>query len=356
MSGLRRRPFLRRAVSLGLTAALVQLVGCGDRSATPRPTARLPRIGYLTSAFRSPADPADAAFRAALAELGYRDGSTIRLDERYAEGQEERLPALAAELVALPVDVLVVAGPAATVAARQATTSIPIVMASGTSDPVLFGWVESLARPGTNLTGTVSAPWELHLEKVPALLREVLPSASRVAVVFHGSIQEWLRAGGGPGGGGEARLQQLLVRVLATFQTLGLELLPVEVRTVEAVEQALAGARTAGVDTVMMVEHPLWSLHEGRIMAAALAQRLPVIASFKRWAASGALLTYGPDLELMFRRAAPYVAKLLNGVTAAELPIEQPTTFDLVLNLKTARLLGLSIPPSVLAQATAVIE
>ena len=340
----------RRVLTAGLqlsAAGVAVLVGCDRRGADRRRAATLPRIGYLSSTSPDVRETTEDAFRQGLRELGYTEGESITIDYRFSAGQEEQLPALAAELLDQPIKLLVTAGPGATGAARTLTRTLPIVMIAGTTDPVQVGWIESLARPGGNLTGTAAPPFQLFGEKSLALLNEVLPAAARVAVVVHAAVVETL---------GSTVIQELGQVLLTTAQTLGVAVEPLVLRSLPQLEEALAALPVPGVDAVYLLDYPVWTVQAPHITALVTQRGLPLMATAPRWAAHGALLTYGPSLETMFRRAAPYVDKILRGANPAELPVEQPREFELAVNLRTSEALGVRVPPAVLLQATEVIR
>jgi putative ABC transport system substrate-binding protein len=280
------------------------------------------------------------AFRHALHELGWVDGQNLVIEVRWPEGQEERLRALAADLVRLPVQVLVTVGAPATQAARQATPTIPIVMVILT-DPVAAGFVGSLARPGGNLTGVSGLGPEM-MGKQLELLTETLPGIRRVAGLIHPAHP----------------MAPALVQELArAARALEVQLHLVEVPHADALDQALAALPSEAAEALIVLPFPLLYAQRQRILAFAIQRRLPVIATDQRqWAEEGALLFYGVSLTGNYRRAAAYVDKLLKGVKPADLPVERPEEIELVLNLRTAQALGLTISPTVLFQADEVIR
>jgi putative tryptophan/tyrosine transport system substrate-binding protein len=303
-------------------------------AATAQPAGKVPRIGWLTTGVR-PAGPhlLLEAFRQGLRDLGYVEGQNIHLESRYAEGQEDRCPALAAELVRLPVDVLVAAGTAPIQAAQHATRTIPIVMAWGT-DPVAQGFVASLARPGGNITG-VSAMRHDLLGKQLEWLTQLVPTASRIAVLTNPA---------NPANVLEGR------EVQRAAQVLGVQLHVLEARSPDDLQRVLAALPREGVHALLL------NASRPDMTALALQSRLPTMYQGRREVEAGGLMAYGPSQPAMHYRAAYYVDRLLKGTPPAELPVEQPRKFDLVLNLKTAHALGLSIPPSLLILADEVIK
>jgi putative ABC transport system substrate-binding protein len=267
------------------------------------------------------------------------EGQNIALEYRYAEGLYERLPDLAAEISRFPVDILFVQSALGAQAAKQVTTTIPIVMET-LADPVAFGLVEGLARPGGNLTGVSGFAPELsgkHLE----LLKEVVPGLLRVAVLIN------------PTNPNAPSIWQDTERAA---QALGVRLQRVEIHESDALEGALATAIRAHAAGLMVVLDPLLHSQRGRIVDFATRHRVPVIAEVKMFAEAGGLMTYGPSRPAQWQRAAYYVDRLLKGAKPADLPVEQPTQFELVINLKTAQALGVTIPPSVLFRADEVLN
>jgi putative ABC transport system substrate-binding protein len=299
------------------------------------------RIGRLSPGPPLPApDRREEAFRQGLRDLGYVEGHNLVIVYRYAEGNAERLHELAAELARLQVDVLVAEGLAATLAAQHATHTLPIVM-TGTPDPVGAGFVASLARPGGNITGLSFFGEDLPGKRL-ALLKETVPQSTRIAVV------------GNPAHPGyEPRLHHLA----GVARALGLHLHVMEVRRVDELDPAFAAMTQAGADALLVLEEPQVIDHlRRRIADLAVAHRLPTMYSWRISVAAGGLMSYGLNFPDIFRRAATYVDKILQGTKPADLPVERPTKFELVLNLKTAEALGLTIPPSILLQADEVIK
>jgi putative ABC transport system substrate-binding protein len=317
-------------------ASLGLLSGCATLPIGPRRQARLPRVGYL--GIGGGQERADG-FRLGLADHGYVEGRNIIVEWRDAEGRLDRMPELAAELARLPVDVLVADGGSATRALKDATATIPIVMATSAS-PVEQGLVASLARPGGNVTGQTAIARELDQKKLE-LFKETVPSLSRVGVLWTPDMT---------GRAGEFQVVEELARAL------GLEVRSLEVRDPGALEAAFERASAERVDGLFVVGSPVLMSNAARVGELAWLHRLPMNPGQPEFVAAGGLMAYGPNRPAMFRRAAYYVDRILKGADPAELPVERPTTFDLVINLKTARELGLAIPPSVLAQATEIIE
>ena len=299
--------------------------------------AGVPRIGVLAPTTCS--HPNYQALREGLRALGYVEGKTIILECREAAGHYERVPALAAELVRLNVDVLVTDGLPPARAAKQATKTIPIVMGT-VGDPVGTGLVNSLARPGANITGFTLATAEMNTKRLE-FLRAMAPESTHVAVLTN------------PGNPGAP----LAIRETeAAARSLGLTLHVVEARGPEDLDPAFAGMLKAQAKAVVILPDPILADQSTRTAALAAKYRLPAVGEARKFAEAGGLLAYGPRSEENFRRAAFLVDKILKGAKPADLPIEQPTTFELVINLKTAKALGLTIPPSLLQRADQVIE
>jgi len=299
----------------------------------------IPRIGYLEAVSPSISAVRSEAFRQGLRELGYVEGKNIVTEYRYAEGKRDRLPALAAELVRLKVDVIVTAGASATRAAKKATSTIPIVMAQD-SDPVGKGVVASLARPGGNITGLSTLAPEISGKQLE-LLKEILPKLSRVAVLGTSTR---------PGNA------QALREVKLAAGAFKVELRYLDVLDPKKIETAFGAARKEHADAVLVLAGRILTSHRTQIVELAVKSRLLAIYPFPVYVEAGGLMSYGVRRSDLFRRAATYVDKILKGANPAELPVEQPTKFELVINLKTAKALGITIPPTLLLQATKVIK
>jgi putative tryptophan/tyrosine transport system substrate-binding protein len=308
-----------------------------SQPAAPSPAKKIPRIGVLL--FSTPERDANfGVFVRHLRELGYVEGRNVVFEYRYADARPERLPALAAELAATAPDVIVaIGGDVAPVAKRASPPSIPIV-ALTSADPVRGGLVASLGRPGGNVTGVTLLATDLAAKRVQ-LLAEALPDARRVAFFWNPdhADDEWAET-----------------RRAAT--QLGIDLVPLPVRRPEDLAGAFDAAVRAEPQAVIVVASRLTNLSARRILDFAAEHRLPVVAGWGPWSRGGGLLTYGPNVDESARRMADHVGRILNGADPAELPVEQPTAFELVINLKTARALGLEIPPTLLARADEVIE
>jgi putative ABC transport system substrate-binding protein len=301
-----------------------------------QPTGKIPRIGILRPG--SPPDPFVDAFRQGLRELGYVEGQNVHIEYRWAQGKDERLPSLAADLVRLKVDTIVASGSQA-LEARRASTTIPIVMPVAT-DPVGSGLVASLARPGGNVTGLAFQSEELPGKWVE-LLTEAIPGVSRVAVLWHDAAVD----------SGQLTVTE------AAARSLRVELRAVKVHRPDDLETALGEARKGRAEALIVLGSPFFFAHRARLVELAAKHRLPAMYFQREFVVgSGGLMSYGPNLRDLFRRAATYVDKILKGAKPADLPVEQPTKFELVVNAKTAKALGLTIPPSVLARADEVIQ
>jgi ABC-type uncharacterized transport system substrate-binding protein len=295
--------------------------------------AKIPRIGIIDDS------PIWNAFRHGLRDLGYLEGQNIAFDYRYAGGLPDRLAWVAVELVRRPVDLIATFGTPPTLAAKQATTTIPIVM-MGVGDPVGAGLVSSLARPGGNITGnTILAP-EVAGKRLQ-LFKELIPSLSRVAFLWNPDNASH-----------PAQLAELRVAV----ETLGIKLLPVPVRSSDEFDNAFAAMIGERPDAFLMTNDPFHQLSIGRIMDFLANNRLPGMFVTREVVVAGGVLSYGASLPDLFRRGASYAHKILQGTKPADLPVEQPVKFELVINLKTAEAIGLSIPESFLLRADEVIE
>jgi putative ABC transport system substrate-binding protein len=300
---------------------------------------QIPRIGFLGSSSAERDQSRLAAFQQGLRELGYRDGRDITIEQRYAAGAFAKLAELAAELVSLKTDVIVTEGTPAARAAKQATSSVPIVMGNA-GDPVGTGLVASLGRPGGNITGLSDFSLDLMTKRF-GLLREVIPSASRVGMLLNP---------GNPTNNLELKAVQ------AAARTVGMTVVPLEVRGGADLERAYGAIGEAKAAALIVAGDPLLGTHSERILELAMKSRLPGVYPGAGWAASGGLIGFATNFDDLFRRAAAYVDKILRGAKPADLPIEQPTKFELAINLRTAKALGVTIPPSLLLQADQVIE
>jgi putative tryptophan/tyrosine transport system substrate-binding protein len=309
-------------------------------AAEAQPIGKMPRIGALMQG-TPPGEAGDEldVFRQGLRDLGYVEGQTISLEARWGEGQHERYPALAADLARLPVDLIVAAGGSPARAAQHATTTIPIVMLVG-NDPVAQGLVASLARPGGNITGLTVMARELSGKRLE-LRTETVPGLSRVALLMDA---------------GNPNRQVSLYDHEAAARGLGVQLLLLEVRGPDEFVGAFQAAMQGHAQALLMAQGALFLRQRARLAELALASRLPTLSGETGYAEAGGLMHYGPDIPGSFRRVAVYVDKILKGAQPADLPVEQPTTFELVINLKTAQALGLTIPSGLLFQADKVIK
>jgi putative ABC transport system substrate-binding protein len=323
-----RRSFVAAGVALLATPIAAEV----------RPAGKVHRIGYLGSG--SSTSGFHEQFRQGLRELGWVEGQNIVIDYRFADGRFDRLPELAGELVRLKVDVIVAQPTPAALAAKNATRSIPIVMIN-VGDPVRLGLVASLARPGGNVTGTA---FDVGLEtfgKALELLKEAIPKANHVAVLSN------------PANPAQALA---LSHLKLAAQSLKLKLLILEVRGPDEFDRAFAEIAKERADALFVVAESLFLLHRIPLANLALKYRLPTMYGLRDGMMAGGLMSYGPSLAHNSRRAATYVDKIFKGTKPGDLPVEQPTKFELAINLKTAKTLGLSIPSSVLARADEVIQ
>jgi ABC-type uncharacterized transport system substrate-binding protein len=326
----------RRTFALALCALLLAL----SYSASAQQPTKISRIGYLSPTSPSISPTRIEAFRQGLRELGYVEGKNIVIEYRYAERKFDRLPALAAELVRLKVDLIVTTGPTVTRAAKGATTTVPIVMTSDT-DPIGNGFVASLARPGGNITGLSALAPELSGKQLE-LLKEVVPRLSRLAV-FGTSTN--------PGN------SQMLGEVKRAIATFGMKLQYLEVRGPKDIETAFRAATNERAGAVLCLVAGLVAAgHRTEITELAVKSQLPAIYPQSNYVQDGGLMSYGVNTADLDRRAATYVDKILKGRTPADLPVEQPTKFEFIINLKAAKQIGLAIPPNVLARADRVIR
>jgi putative tryptophan/tyrosine transport system substrate-binding protein len=297
------------------------------------------RIGYLPSSSAERERTRVAAFQQGLRELGYLEGKSILIEPRYAGGEFEKLPELAAGLARLKVDVFVVAGAPAAHAAKKASTVIPIVM-TAVADPVGMGLVASLARPGGSITGLSDFNTGVVVKRLE-LLREVAPSVSRVAVLLNPT---------NPSNSPQMKLTQ------AAAATLALTLLAFEAKRADEIDRAFLAMKTERPGALIVIGDPLLGTHAKRIVELSTRNRLPAIYWTREFPDAGGLMSYGTNMEGLWRQAATYVDKILKGAKPSDLPVEQPTTFELVINLKAAKALGITIPHSLLLRADQVID
>jgi len=317
-----------------MTVLLISFVSAeAQQAATP------PRIGYLTNESLSATSARGEAFRQGLRELGYVEGKTLVIEWRSAEGKLDRVPALAAELVRLKVDVIVTIGSSVSRSAKEATSTIPIVMAQ-VNDPIGDGLVTSLGRPGGNITGLSTLAPELSGKRLE-LLKEVVPKLSRVAVMGTSTI---------PG-----NTQQLKETELAA-EAFGVKVQYLDVLNPKEVESAFRGANKARAEALLGLGGPVLNSRRTQVVELAVKSRLPAVYWRSDFVEAGGLMSYGTSFTDLWRRAATYVDKILKGAKPADLPVEQPTKFEFFINLKAAKQIGLTIPPNVLARADRVIK
>ena len=329
-----------RRSAIGLLLALALLVA--PFAATAQPRAHIPVVGVLSPATSEAlADPKRGyyAFVQGLRELGYVDGQTCRLEYRFADYQWDRLPSLAAELVQLQPDVLVTNTTPGALAAKQATTTIPIVVAAA-EDLVATGIAASLARPGGNITGQNLQDPELAGKRLE-LLKEAVPTLTQVAVLVHAADRAHDRVPG---------------HIAAEAQALGVQLQRVEVGDVGTFARAFETIASSGAEALMVMDSSMFNENRHEILEFARTHRLPTVCGVRIYAEAGCLIAYAPDILEMFRRAAVFVDKILKGTKPGDLPVEQPAKFALVINLKTAKALGLTLPPTLLMLAGEVIR
>ena len=326
---MQRREFITllggAAVALPLTARAQQ-------------PAKLPTIGFLGASTSSAWSDWTAAFVQQLRELGWIEGRTVAIEYRWAEGRNERMAEIAAEFVRLKVDVIVTSGDGA-IASKQATSVIPIVFAAY-GDPVAFGIVTSLARPGGNVTGLTVQPTAEIAGKRLDLLREVIPGFRRLSIMANV---------------GNRAYQQELGEIQAAVSRFGLEATILEIRRAEDIAPAFEAVKNR-TDALYVFSEPLMNANRVKINTLALGARIPTIFGFREFVDAGGLMSYGPNFADLFRHAADFVDKILRGAKPADLPVQQPTKFDLIINLTTAKALGLKIPESFLLRADEVIE
>jgi putative ABC transport system substrate-binding protein len=307
-------------------------------------TATVARIGFIvTGSLESPEQRAMVdAFRQGLRERGYVEGQSIMIEYRAADGRIERFPELATELVRLNLDLIVASNTPAALAAKQATTAIPIVVPV-MGDPVGDGLAASLARPSGNITGMTFLGPELATKRLE-LLKQALPAVSRVAALWH------------PGAYGQSTMKEMIGKIAAAAGTLDVQLQFVEVRGAAEFDRAFLAMGRERADALIVLPSPMLFVERRHIVDLATRHRLPLIAMAREFAVLGGLMSYGANLPDLFRRAATYVDKILKGAKPADLPVEQPTKFEFVINLKTAKALGLSVPLIMQMTADEVIE
>ena len=329
---MRRRDFL--TLLGGVVAAATPLAASAQEARK-----RLPRIGFLGNSTATLEANLVGPFRDGLRDLGYVEGRNILIEYRWAEGNYERFPSLIAELIALKPDVIVTAGTPAAVAVKKATASIPLVMVA-VGDPVGTGLVASLGRPGGNATGLTSIAPELEGKRLE-LLKEVLPTVSRVAVLWNPANAYQI--------GSEKEVQ-------AAAKVLHILVASLPVRNRGELGNALAAIPREHADAVLVLADRLFLHNRERIADFVITNRLPAMNAYRELVEAGGLISFGPSYAVMHRQAATYVDKILKGAKPADMPVEQPAKFELVINLKSARALGITIPQSVLARADEVIQ
>ena len=300
---------------------------------------KIPRVGFMGNSTAELEANLVNSFREGLREHGYQEGRNIVIEYRWADGKYERFPALVAELIAAKVNVIVTAGTPASLAVKKATTTVPLVMVA-VGDPVGTGLVSSLARPGGNLTGLSSIAPDLEGKRLD-LLREVVPTLSHVAVFFN-SLNPFH----------VVSMRQAHVAA----RTLGIKLQQHDIRKSEDLDGAFAAIRTERPDALLILADRVFLHNRQRMMDFTEEQRLPNVNAYKELVEAGGLMSYGPSYEDMHKRAAIYVDKILKGAKPADLPIEQPSKFTFIVNLKAAKTLGVTVPPSLLTLADKVIE
>ena len=311
----------------------------GSLAAQAQQTGNVYRIGFLGNSTAALEANLVGPFREGLRDLGYVEGRNLLIEYRWAEGKYDRFPALIRELLALKVAVIVTAGTPATLAVKKATSSVPIVM-SAVGDPVGTGIVPSLSHPGGNITGLTAISTEMDAKRLE-LLREVVPSVSYIAVLWNAA----------------SPLQVLDEKqVQAAAQVLRMRVLSLGVKTEEEIKSALAVMARERPDALLVLTDRLFLHHRALIMDFALRHRLPGVHAYRELVEAGGLMSFGPSYADMHRRSAYFVDRILKGAKPSDLPVERPSTFELVINLKVAKALGLTIPQSVLLRATEVIQ
>jgi putative tryptophan/tyrosine transport system substrate-binding protein len=321
------------AVGLGL------LAGCGRWPGQAVPPPKAYQIGYLTSSSAAVDAPRFEALRQGLRAFGWVEGQNIVIEGRWADGQMERLPELAGQLVQLQPDVIVTFSDQPSRAVRDATSTLPIVFAAH-ADPVGTGLVASYAQPGGNVTGATTMAPQLAGKRLE-LLTQAAPAVERVGAIFNI---------------GDPAMTNAYSRTLAAAQTLGIEMQPLGVRTPNDLDGAYAAAVEGRLDAILVITDPLLVRSRDRLVELSTKNGLPTMSGDPAFAASGGLMSYGPNLTSRLERSAYYVDRILRGARPADLPVEQPTTFELAINLRTAQALGLTIPPHVLLQATEILQ
>jgi putative ABC transport system substrate-binding protein len=332
---LRGKLMRKKIFGIALCAMLFTL----SLPAQAQQPARIPRIGILSPSSASVFSGRDEALRQRLRELGYVEGKNLVIEYRYAEGKRERMPDLAAELVQLKVDVTVTTSPGATLAAKKASATIPIVFAAA-DDPVGTGLVSSLAQPGGNITGLSLMVPDLDGKRLE-LLKEAFPKVARVAFLWE------------PGG---TRGNLALTEMEPAAKALGLKLLSLEVRSLDDFEGAFARAKRDGAQALITTTGARINTQLRRVLDLAAKNRLPAIYHYSEFVEAGGLMSYGPDNTDLWRHAAEFVDKILKGAKPGDIPVEQPKKFEFIINLNAAKQIGLTITPNVLVRADRVIK
>jgi putative ABC transport system substrate-binding protein len=323
---------------LRLSAIIATVVGCGALAQAQQPT-KIPRIGYLNASSASSASSRIEAFRRGLRELGYVEGKNIVIEYRFAEGNLDRLRQLTAELVQINVDIIVSGGPTVTRPAKEATSTIPIVMGFD-DDPVGSGFVASLARPGGNITGLSTLAPEISGKQLE-ILKEIVSRLSRVAVL-----------GSSTRSGTSLSLKEMELAAGA-FKV---QIQYLDIQDPKDIETAFGAASKGRADAILVLGSPVLNLRRTQIADLAVKNRMPGVYAQPEYMDAGGLMYYGASFTDIFRRAATYVDKILKGAKPADLPVEQPTKFEFIINLKAAKQIGLTIPPNVLVRADRVIK
>ena len=320
-----------------LTWLLTTILLTASSFAEAQQQEKLPRIGFLSTAAHSSLSSRLEAFRQGLRELGFIEGKNIAIEYRSAEGKPNRLPELAAELVRLKVDCIVTAGETPTRAAQQATSTVPIIMTT-VGDAVVLGFIASLARPGGNITGLTTISPDLAGKRLE-LLKETIPKLSRAAVFSD-----------------PRSATTDLKETEAAAQLLKVQLISLEVQNLDDLENAFRSSTKSRADAIVIGASGFFNTHQSRIVELAAKHRLPGMYIEQEFVLAGGLMTYATSIPDLYRRAATYVDKILKGAKPGDLPVEQPTKFELIINLKAAKQIGLTIPPNVLARADKVIK
>ncbi len=332
----------RRAFIGGLAGGLLAALLATPLAVEAQQVGKVPRVGYLSVFSSSNPYPPSEAFWQGLHDLGWVEGKNIAIEWRFAEGNARRLPDLAAELVRLRVDLIFAETTPAARAVKQATTTVPIVF-SPIADPIGSGLVANLARPGGNITGITFMAPELGGKRLE-LLKQAVPGMTRVGVLSH------------PGDPSEATVKSVLEQTEAAARALGVQLLRLEAQGPNDLDRAFAAMSRERVGGLILIPSAMFVDERRRIVNVVVKDRLPAMFYFREFVEAGGLMSYGPNFRELWRRAATYVDKILKGAKPSDLPIEQPTKFELVINLKTAKTLGLTIPPSLLGRADEVIQ